>query len=224
MKKIKKRSLLSPIKFMSTCVYLVIISFLLLVLAYLYAQSELGISGLLGTPLSFAVAIMLCGFIATGVYWGFGVAVNAIVVVICKRETGIGGVLRLSTSETTLISIAACLGLGALFHELTLDNPDLAFFHQMLWSLPLGRLAFVNTKPTDLFSDCVKLLSEAKEVILYVILFIATMFIKCYAGSIATSIFWSVCGTLIIIAFFIKIPVRESKGLPDSNVSIKYPT
>ena len=189
-------------------------------LADLYAQSELGISGLLGTPLSFAVAIMICGFIATGVYWGFGIVVNVIVVVICKRDTGIGGVLRLSTSETTLISIAACLGLGTLFRELTLENPDLAFFHQMLWSLPLGRLAFVNTKPTDFFSDCVKLLFDAKDVTLYAILFIATLFIEYYAGSIATSIFCSVCGTLIIIAFFIKIPVRENKGLHDSNVSI----
>lgn len=224
MKKVKKRSLLSPMKFMSTCVYLVIISFLLLALTYLYAQSELGISSLLSTPLSFALAIMLCGFFATGVYWAFGIIVNTIVVVICKRDTGIGGVLRLTSSETSLISIAACLGLGALFHKLTLENPDLAFFHQMLWSLPLGRLAFVNTKPIEFFSDCVKLISEAKDVILYVILFIATMLIECYAGSIATSIFWSVCGPLIIIAFFIKIPVRESKESPDDNISIKCPT
>lgn len=221
MSKIRKRRLLSPMKFMSTCIYLVIISLLLLALAYLYAQSELGVSNLLDTPLSFAAAIMACGFIATGIYCGFGTAVNAIVVVICKRDTGIGGVLRLNNSETTLISIAACLGLGALFRELTLENPDLAFFHQMLWSLPLGRLAFVNTKPTEFFSECAGILSEAKGIIPYVVLFISSMFIECYADSTVRLIFWGVCGTMIIIGFLIKIPVREEQELPNGKARPK---
>ena len=211
MEKVNKRKLLSPMKFMSTCVYLVIISLLLLVLAYLYGQSESGISGLLGTPISFAIAIMLCGFMATGIYCGFGLVVNAIVVVVCKRKTGIGGVLRLSSSETTLISIAACLALGVIFRTLTLENADLTFFHQMLWSLPIGRLAFVNTKPIDFITDCATILREAKDVIVYVILFISTMFLICYFGSTATLVFWIVSGPLLVIAFFTKIPVRNNK-------------
>lgn len=209
MKKIIKRRLLSPMKLASTCLYLVIISLLLLTLAYLYAQSEFGISYLLGNPLSFAIAIMACGFIATGLYCGLGLVINSITVIVCKRNTGVGGVLRLNSSETTLISIAACLGLGALFRTLTIDNSDLAFIHQMLWSLPLGRLAFVNTKPTDFLSECVTILHKAKDVIVYVILFIATMFVECYVGSTAAFIFWSISGPLIVAAFFIKIPVRK---------------
>lgn len=209
MKRTIKRSLLSPMKLASTCLYLVIISLLLLTLAYLYGQSEFGISDLLGNPLSFAIAIMACGFIATGLYCGLGLVINAITVIICKRNVGVGGVLRLNSFETTLISIAACLGLGTLFRTMTIDSPDLAFFHQMLWSLPLGRLTFVNTKPADFISECGTILCKAKDVIVYVILFITTMFVECYIGSTATFIFWSISGPLIVAAFFIKIPVRK---------------
>ena len=221
MRKIKKRRLLSPMKFMSTFVYLLIILLLLLVLAYLYAQNELGVSHLLGTPLRFAVAIMLCGFIATGIYCCFGAAVNAIVVSICKRDTGIGGVLRLNNAETTLISIAACIGLGALFRELTLEIPDLAFFYQMLWSLPLGRLAFINTKPTDFFADCAKILSKARGTILYVMLYIAAMFIECYATLTVQIVFWCASGLLLVGGFLIRVPIQVHQEIEDDMVSPK---
>lgn len=211
MQKTKYIKLLSPTKFMSTCVYIVVMFSILLALAYFYVKNQGVFMGLQNNPLHFAVAIMLCGFIATAVYWCIGIVINALVVVLRKRDTGIGGVLKLSNSETTMISIVVCLALGMLFCKLTSEKTDLYLLYPMLWSLPLSKLSFVNSKPIELIHDCKELLVESSEVLFYSILFATSMFIELYAGSIANLIFWAVCSTLLVSAFFIRIPVRKKE-------------
>lgn len=205
----KAKRFLSPVKFVSTVFYMLIVCSLLLALTQVYASYELTETTIGFTSITFAFAITICGFAASTLYYLFSLIINAMAVIICRKNIGKCGLSKLSDTDTTLISIASCLILGYLFHELTVDQPSLSITYELLWSLPLGKLAFINTKPSTFFGEIRDMICKSPDVLVYTTAFIAVMLADFWGNSLLTLLVSILMFLMLILGFMLKVPIKE---------------
>ena len=182
---------LSMQKFASAAVYFSIHSIFLIILTGWYGQMILtgsvessnrilqAISILLGkvdlsNPLVFAIAVLLIGLLTSLVYWAYNCILKVIMTTIFKRETNVLNFL--SAEESTMIGVVTCLLIGIACYISNDGNPELAIMHQMLFSLPIAKIAFITSSVKEIKNDISNLIRKSKKVWPFLI-FMAVQFL-----------------------------------------------
>lgn len=147
-----------PFKFASVTIYYTLTVLGLVVLTKLYSLSTLAGITNLSDPLVFALFIMMIGFVVSFFYELINVILNLITFLIYKKHTG--ALCTLESSETSVISIIACITVGCALAHHVQNYPEMEIAVKMIFSLPISKIAFLNTNPMTLISEVTKLFTQ----------------------------------------------------------------
>lgn len=205
----KKTPILSMQKFTSAAVYFFILSIGLTVLMQRYGESVLTGNNALANPLVFAYAVLVLGILISLIYWAFNCLLKVVMTAIFKKETN--GLNALSVEESTMIGVVTSIIFGVMSLVISKGNPELSFMHQMLFSLPIAKLAFITTSISEMKTAIIELLKKSARVwpfLIYIIIYLAVMLIsKRFATLINTII-----TTGVVILFLHEEAKRLAKG------------
>ena len=180
----KKTNIYNMQKFASAAVYFCVLSIFLALLTGWYGESVLTknidssnvflriltvltCSRDLSNPLVFAIAVLLMGLFASFVYWAFNWLLKLIMTFILKEKTN--ALNSLSEEECTMIGIVSCLLIGIVCLNSSKENPKLAVMHQMLFSLPIAKVAFITSSLKEIIDEIITLFSKSKKVLFFIV-------------------------------------------------------
>lgn len=155
------------LEFACMALYYTITATVLSVFTSIYLRMELMNCTILDNPIVFALGIFGCGIVSWFFYQVFNFFISVVLGVLTKRKHG--SLYALRSAEATLISILICITLGAIVYFTQSDNPQAILVYQMLFSLPIGKLTFLDSSPRRLVSDIRELITESKGACLFVI-------------------------------------------------------
>lgn len=195
-------------KFASAAVYFTILSIGLAILLQLFGESVLNGDNHLSNPLMFALAVLVLGLLTSLIYWLFNCLLKGIMSAIMKKETN--GLNHLSTAETTLIGFAISIIYGVMCFFWSKESQELEFMHQMLFSLPVAKLAFITTSAKELWGDIIGLLKKSIRVWPFV-LFILVEFVFAFFCEKYPMVFNVILMLVVVVAFLYSDVKRSSQ-------------
>lgn len=148
------------LEFACMALYYAIAATVLTVFTSIYLRMELINCTILDNPIAFALGIFGCGIVSWFVYQVFNFILSVAFGVSKKRKHG--SLYALRSAETSLISILICITFGAIVYFTQSDKPQAKLVYQMLFSLPIGKLTFLDFSPRKLISDICELITESK--------------------------------------------------------------
>ena len=181
-----------------TVYYLIIVVFLGKLISAFY-KTEFQKGSILDNSLKFSWTIMKYGIFSAIIYGAVDWLLRCFLPHGKKPKEGL---YKLTSYETALIAIVACIQLSFICYIFSKQYPDLETIAFMLFSLPIGKISFLSTSIVDILKECKTMFLLAKNtwpVLLFTTLYMALQFCP---RNLSTSLNIIIWGALLTYIFW----------------------